>query len=62
MNNPASSNYTKGSIRVILGLILIMGGVGAIEQSANISVISLIICAIGIYSMYSGANAFNSSK
>ena len=47
----------KGSIRIIAGLFLILGGVGSIETSTSFSFIGLFYSAIGLLLLASGANA-----
>lgn len=50
----------KGSIRVFVGLLLVMGSVGGIDNATDGQLLPLIgIAAIGLFTMYSGAKAIN---
>jgi hypothetical protein len=48
----------RGSIRTIVGLLVVMGAVGGIDNATDAQLLPLVvIAAIGLYSMYSGTKA-----
>lgn len=51
----------RGSIRVFVGLLVVFGAVGGLEQTMNDQVGQLIGCMVlaagGLFSMYSGVDA-----
>lgn len=47
----------KGSIRIILGLILAMGAVGGLDNPTNPLTYNLIFATLGLLVMYSGVRA-----
>jgi hypothetical protein len=49
----------RGTIRVIVGLVVVMGSVGGMDNAGNdMSLIPLMAIALaGLYSMYSGVKA-----
>lgn len=49
----------KGSIRIIIGLLFIFGGVGTIETSNSISYLGIFDVILGFILMTSGINAHN---
>lgn len=52
----------KGSIRFVLGLLLVWGTVGAMDQATDIEVFCLaIVTLLGLWSMYSGVQALKNN-
>ena len=48
----------KGSKRFVVGLLLVWGTVGSMDQATDIEVFCLsIVALLGLWSMYSGARA-----
>lgn len=48
----------KGSIRLIGGLILVMGAVGGMDTATDLQLLPLLgIAAIGLFAMFSGTEA-----
>lgn len=48
----------RGSIRVIVGLLLAMGAVGGMDHATDAQLLPLLaIAALGLFSMYSGTKA-----
>ena len=48
----------KGTIRVLLGFVLVMGAVGTLDYDPSASVLQqMVIAAVGIISMRSGVRA-----
>jgi hypothetical protein len=51
----------KGSIRLIVGLLIVFGAVGGLETSTNL-VASVILAVAGLGLMYSGTKAMNENS
>lgn len=50
-----------GSIRFIVGMLVVWGSVGAMDHATDIQLAALAVLAVaGLYSMYSGARAMKS--
>ncbi len=50
----------KGSIRIIVGLLLVMGAAGGIDNATDAQLLPLLgLAALGLFSMYSGTKAIN---
>lgn len=50
----------KGSIRILLGMLLVMGAVGGIDNATDAQLLPLVaIAALGLYSMHRGVKAYN---
>lgn len=51
----------KGSIRLVVGLLLVVGAVGGIEHSVTDSALwlAVAIAAVGLLAMWSGTKAAN---
>lgn len=48
----------QGSIRFIVGLLMVFGAAGGIDNATDAQLLPLIgIAAIGLFSMYSGSKA-----
>jgi uncharacterized membrane protein len=48
----------QGSIRFVLGLLLVWGSVGSMDYANGTQLLMLVvIAAVGLYTMYSGAQA-----
>lgn len=50
----------KGSIRLIVGLLLVMGAAGGIDNATDAQLLPLLgLAALGLFSMISGIRAYN---
>lgn len=50
----------KGSIRVLVGFLVVFGAVGGMDTATDLQLIPLMVVAsIGLFSMYSGVKAQN---
>lgn len=50
----------KGSIRIIVGLLLVMGAAGGIDNATDAQLLPLLgLAALGLFSMISGIRAYN---
>lgn len=50
----------KGSIRLIVGLLLVMGAAGGLDNATDAQLLPLSLVAIlGLFSMYSATKAMN---
>jgi hypothetical protein len=48
----------KGSIRMVVGFLLVFGAVGGMETGTDAELpLQLVIAAVGLFSMYSGTKA-----
>jgi hypothetical protein len=48
----------RGTIRVIVGLVVVMGAMGGMDSATDAQLIPLMLVAgLGLYSMYSGVKA-----
>ena len=53
----------KGSIRFIVGLLIVFGAVGTLEADASVSIFTvLILASVGLIIMNSGVNALRDAK
>ena len=53
----------RGSIRVIVGLLIVFGAVGGMEHDPSSSVLlGVSLAAVGLLLMYSGVRAMNGGK
>jgi len=52
----------KGSIRIVMGLLIVFGSVGGIDTASSFTVLAtlVIISLVGLALMYSGVRASNS--
>jgi hypothetical protein len=50
----------KGSIRTLIGLIIVIGAAGGLDNATDAQLIPLVaIAGLGLYAMYSGVKAMN---
>ena len=48
----------RGTIRVIVGLVVVMGSVGGLDNATDAQLLPLLVVAgLGLFSMYSGVKA-----
>jgi len=52
----------KGSIRFFVGLIMVFGAVGGMENSSDVELpIQLAFAALGLFAMYSGSKVMKNA-
>lgn len=52
----------KGSIRFLLGLLIVFGAVGGMEHETATMSEGILLSIIGLISMFSGVNAMNEQE